>query len=270
MGAWIKCLGIACTFVGSIYIYGRPSPLKARDDPEMIRRRFVSVILSCMVAWIPLALDLRQKENRTRLLSEALGLKFDGLVAACTLPLILTAILFFGPLIHKLVDGELHWPTTGKTFLQFARTFLVAPIAEEFCFRSCMIPLLLGQGTTATTAVLCSPLLFGAAHLHHGWELKCQGYSSAQIVLTIGVMFGYTTVFGWYAAFLFYRTGHLAGAILPHMFCNYMGFPNFHLIPGHPHMILLVVSYLMGIFGFSMLIVAMTDPTFYNPVSAII
>lgn len=39
--------------------------------------------------------------------------------------------------------------------------------------------------------------------------------------------FGYTSVFGFYAAFLYLRTGSLPAAILAHSFCNWMGLPRF-------------------------------------------
>ena len=46
------------------------------------------------------------------------------------------------------------------------RNYVVAPFSEEFTFRACLIPLLLGPFTWRGT-VLVSPLFFGVAHLHH-------------------------------------------------------------------------------------------------------
>lgn len=40
------------------------------------------------------------------------------------------------------------------------------------------------------------------------------------------MQFGYTTVFGWYAAFLLLRTGNLWGVVVVHAFCNWMGLPR--------------------------------------------
>ena len=40
------------------------------------------------------------------------------------------------------------------------------------------------------------------------------------------MQFGYTTVFGWYAAFLLLRTGNLWGVVAVHSFCNWMGLPR--------------------------------------------
>ena len=38
----------------------------------------------------------------------------------------------------------------------------------------------------------------------------------------------YTTLFGWFASYLFVRTGSIVPPLLSHMFCNYMGiyFPS--------------------------------------------
>jgi prenyl protein peptidase len=37
----------------------------------------------------------------------------------------------------------------------------------------------------------------------------------------------YTTVFGWYEALVFLRTGNLAAPVAVHAFCNWMGVPEF-------------------------------------------
>jgi len=39
--------------------------------------------------------------------------------------------------------------------------------------------------------------------------------------------FIYTTLFGWFAAFVFLRTGSLYPAIAAHAFCNWLGLPRF-------------------------------------------
>ena len=38
--------------------------------------------------------------------------------------------------------------------------------------------------------------------------------------------FAYTTLFGWYANFVFVRTGSLPAVVLAHAFCNWMGLPR--------------------------------------------
>jgi membrane protease YdiL (CAAX protease family) len=39
--------------------------------------------------------------------------------------------------------------------------------------------------------------------------------------------FLYTSIFGWYAAWLFVRSGHLAAPVAVHAACNALGFPDF-------------------------------------------
>lgn len=46
------------------------------------------------------------------------------------------------------------------TDLQFLRSHVVAPVAEEFVFRACMMPLLL-QCFRPMTAIFIAPLFFG-------------------------------------------------------------------------------------------------------------
>lgn len=40
------------------------------------------------------------------------------------------------------------------------------------------------------------------------------------------LQFVYTTVFGWYATFLFQRTGMVWAPLAAHILCNFMGFPR--------------------------------------------
>lgn len=40
------------------------------------------------------------------------------------------------------------------------------------------------------------------------------------------VQFCYTTIFGWFEAYVFIRTGSLLGTIAAHSFCNYLGLPR--------------------------------------------
>jgi hypothetical protein len=72
-----------------------------------------------------------------------------GLLPAATLPLLLTAALFAGPLLHKLLlllaagkgKGP-SMPTPWALTVHAWRDYLVAPAAEEWCFRACMVPLM--------------------------------------------------------------------------------------------------------------------------------
>ena len=206
-----------------------------------------------------------------------LGFRVEGLLAAMTLPVLLVMILFLGPLVLSFFDEELPFQS-GWSFeddllsifstLIGVRNFVVAPIAEEFVFRSCVICLLLLAGFSTPVVVFASPLFFGAAHLHHIRDAykkqqlygKKSNYLQAALMKTM-FQFLYTTVFGWLCAFIYLRTGlsllfffffffllsfrfllslpfcflaHTLAPILCHSFCNIMGFPAFERIGEHP------------------------------------
>jgi prenyl protein peptidase len=67
------------------------------------------------------------------------------------------------------------------------------------------------------------------AHLHHAWDSVRQKKKDYQLILVhAGFQFLYTTLFGWYAALMFAKTGLLLPAIVAHILCNYFGLPSFH------------------------------------------
>jgi hypothetical protein len=172
-------------------------------------------------------------------------------------PMALTGLLFCGPLIFKLCDPDFHesllsaadwikrlvarswiegdWQGAilepglepfSDEHLATWRNLVVSPIAEEFCFRACMAPLLITAFDLRTT-VLITPLFFGAAHLHHLNDLvRFQRVPLNKAALMVAFQFAYTTVFGWFETFVFLKTGSVFPPILIHSFCNSMGFPD--------------------------------------------
>ena len=74
-----------------------------------------------------------------------------------------------------------------------------------------------------------TPLYFGIAHVHHLYEFKLTHPHTAFVPALLRSMFQftYTTIFGWYATFVFLRTGSLPAVILAHTFCNWCGLPRF-------------------------------------------
>lgn len=71
-------------------------------------------------------------------------------------------------------------------------------------------------------------------HVHHAYEFYLNNPTmiKAMIVRTL-VQFTYTSIFGWYVAFLFVRTGSVLPAIFAHTFCNWMGVPSLALDREH-------------------------------------
>ncbi|KAI0022078.1 CaaX protease [Xylariomycetidae sp. FL0641] len=103
------------------------------------------------------------------------------------------------------------------------------PVTEEILFRSASVPLLTLAGTSPARTVFLAPLVFGLAHAHHFYEFRVTHprVPAAAGVARSVVQFGYTTLFGAYATFVFLRTGSLAAIVAVHAFCNLMGLPRF-------------------------------------------
>jgi len=84
-------------------------------------------------------------------LLQLLGLQRPGreLTKALLTAASLTLVLFLGPVYHKAITywqmeskAGGHWYRERKPWLHQARDYVVSPIAEEWCFRACMVPLL--------------------------------------------------------------------------------------------------------------------------------
>lgn len=102
------------------------------------------------------------------------------------------------------------------------------PITEELVFRSCIVPIHLLSSHRPLQITLVTPLFFGISHMHHLYEflLLHRHHYCLGIFQTL-FQFTYTTMFGWFATFVFLRTGSVWNAVLAHMACNYIGVPNF-------------------------------------------
>ncbi|XP_035679008.1 CAAX prenyl protease 2-like isoform X1 [Branchiostoma floridae] len=274
-GAVCSCFLLAVAYVGSLYAWKSDLP---RDHPATVKRRFVGVLLVTLLA--PLYLWLISKDSADPQgphLLQWLGLQTEGFLLASTLPLLLTMLLFLGPIAMCLTDGTCYSPITrGMMYIKYRyrdvlwlRNFIVvcaAPFTEEFVFRACMLPLLipcLGPGL----AVVVCPLFFGVAHIHHVFERLKTGDQSVKVIWMLTMFqFSYTTVFGAYTAFLFVRTGHLIGPYFCHAFCNEMGFPNFaDVFTGSKlRAVLLSVLYVAGLVLFLVFLWPATQASLYS------
>lgn len=244
----VGCFSITATYVGLLYVWRR----LPRKHPTAIKKRMVSVVAACSVSWIPIAL----REGHVRI-HHLLGLSLSRIPGCMVRPLKLTGLLFCGPLVFRLCDSDFHeslfaafdWVQRlisrswiegdwqGAIFdpglepfadehLTTWRNLVISPIAEEFCFRACMCPLLITAFGMKTT-VLITPLFFGAAHLHHLHDLvRFQKVPLKKAAILVTFQFAYTTVFGWFETFVFLKTGSILPPIFIHSFCNWLGFPD--------------------------------------------
>ncbi|XP_036786549.2 CAAX prenyl protease 2 isoform X10 [Manis pentadactyla] len=110
-----------------------------------------------------------------------MGFRLEGIFPAALLPLLLTMILFLGPLMQlsmdcpcdladglKVVLAPRSWARC-LTDMRWLRNQVIAPLTEELVFRACMLPML-APCTGLGPAVFTCPLFFGVAHFHHIFE----------------------------------------------------------------------------------------------------
>ncbi|GKT43789.1 putative calcium-binding protein [Colletotrichum spaethianum] len=236
----------------------RPSPRLSRDDPAVIRTRITSVLFSTALCSALTYVILARLPDGALPFGplHAMGYWPLGILesAAC---LALTATLFAAPLYEiLLIDGVwedwrafdpmvriwTQW-TTWRNIVMVCRISLVAlgrsclktnvdlkgPLTEEMLFRSASVPLLLCAHMSLTQTIFLSPIIFGLAHVHHFYEFRIT-HPKVPLVAAIArsvIQFGYTSLFGAYATFLFLRSGSLLAIVLVHAFCNAMGLPRF-------------------------------------------
>ncbi|KAI9741819.1 MAG: hypothetical protein M1834_000205 [Cirrosporium novae-zelandiae] len=213
----------------------RPSPSLSRDAPSVIRARIRAVTFSCVVCALTsfYAIMSWNKSNAREAL-RLLGLWPIAPVAVAKI-LCLTAILFTGPLFERgVVEGGwkdwIRGARVAETLRSWMgwRNFVAGPITEELVFRSTLISLHLLAKVSPAHIVLYTPLYFGIAHIHHFYEFTLTHPHTPLLpaLLRSLFQFSYTTIFGWYASFIYLRTGSLYACIVAHSFCNWCGFPR--------------------------------------------
>ncbi|KAM4720974.1 CAAX prenyl protease 2 isoform 1-T1 [Rhinophrynus dorsalis] len=270
------CLTLACSYVGSLYVWKSELP---RDHPAVIKKRFTSVLI--VSSFSPLFLyvwkELTGIKTDAPLLC-LMGFRIEGIATASLLPLLLTMILFLGPLVQLSLDCPWDFLDGLKvafdpkfwmlcvTDMRWLRNQVIAPLTEELVFRACMLPMLV-PCTSPGSAIFTCPLFFGIAHFHHVIEqLRFRQGTVISIFLSAVFQFSYTAVFGAYTAFIFIRTGHLIGPVLCHSFCNYIGFPAIFTALDHPQRSTILLFYILGVVLFLMLLYPMTEPTLYGDI----
>lgn len=305
------CLFLGSFYVISLYLWSKQNRF-SRNHPSVIKRRFLSVLISCLIS-LMIVYSVADKPNSQSIyeyensfpIQDWLGFNMGRrMLTASATSLLLTMVLFAGPLVQWLVGDYLYSQPfrvydphkknekMNSNFLQsfavwfkfklklsknlvrdnvmdltFWRNYAVSPFTEEFVFRSCMLPLLVHQ-LGFTKSILIVPLFFGLAHLHHIIE----GYFSKDQSLDFLIMqhsfqFVYTYVFGLYSSYLFLRTGDFFSCFVSHSFCNFMGFPNLQqLLNDFAPKIRwsLSVVYVLGLVSFFCIIASVTDPSDFD------
>lgn len=104
------------------------------------------------------------------------------------------------------------------------------PVSEELVWRSFIVPLHVLAHFSGKQIIFLTPLYFGIAHLHHLYEFRI---THSEVPLVVAVLrslfqFAYTSLFGFFATFVYLRTGNVFTCMLAHTFCNWMGLPRFY------------------------------------------
>lgn len=189
---------------------------------------------------------------------EMFGFQSHELPRACLQCLALTVILFVGPLVQHWVlvcegiEPLISQPMGGRWVA--LRNYVLAPFAEEFVFRACLVRLWIAADFPKPVIIFCSPFCFAMAHAHHFIE-SSRLKSKSEALQIVAFQVFYTSLFGMYSNFLLLRTGSTVAVILTHTFCNHQGFPDvsFLVSPRHElfqHRVWLGVLYLVGVFAF--------------------
>lgn len=232
-------------FVAPFYVSStlRHSPFNSRNAPAVIRARTRAVGLVCLACTLITVYILTIHGHATP--HEALRLfglwPTDLLDIAKVMALV---VVLFSCSLYELilVDADYqHWSLSAfkegiwDNWIGY-RNLLIAPTGEEVVFRALTIPLFLVAKTAPVRIVFLTPLVFGGAHLHHLVEFvqsrtpASRRYPPMNVWITGIAMslfqFIYTSLFGFFAAFVFLRTGNLWAVILAHSFCNKMGVPR--------------------------------------------
>ncbi|XP_020896794.1 CAAX prenyl protease 2 [Exaiptasia diaphana] len=269
--SFVACFIIAVSYVVSLYIYKSPLP---RDHPKTIKQRFKSVFVVSLLAplYVWFWSDSRSGALSVKFYSlwRWLGIHINNVIVASVLPLLLTMVLFLGPLVLLFINKEIQISDLSKSITSLSsvqiRNYIVAPLTEEFVYRACMLPLLIPSFGVQWSVIIC-PLFFGVAHVHHVIErLWVNGEKPKEVWFSALFQFGYTTIFGAYSAFLFVRTGNLAGPVICHSFCNFMGFPPLDEVPHSKYPYLISGSFVLGLVIFLCIAMPMTNPSWYNSI----
>ncbi|XP_014247330.1 CAAX prenyl protease 2 [Cimex lectularius] len=265
----LQCSVLAISYVASLYLR---TTNHNRDDPATVKNRVVAVTFMAIVTPLSTYYFVSSSELFAQYtLWEILGIRLPGFFMAATVPLILTMILFAGPIAIQNQNGhsdlykEPSYWFDNLTDLLWLRDYIIAPFSEELTFRACMLPILI-QCFRPQTAVFVSPIFFGLAHLHHMVGRIRSGVNLHTALLISIFQLSYTTLFGAYSAYLFLRTGHFISAFLTHAFCNLMGFPDFSevLALREPRRSIIIATCVVGLLAWSSMLGPLTNPSWYH------
>lgn len=140
--------------------------------------------------------------------------------------------LVAGPFTEELVWRSLIVPLHLITCPLYPTNLYASTLTQSQLYaRSAAVPNAMSTPAVKYTrsVVLATPLYFGIAHIHHFYESRLTYPNRSMLASIIQTVFQllYTTAFGWFAAYVFVRTGSLPAVVLAHSLCNWLGLPRF-------------------------------------------
>ncbi|WVO17667.1 hypothetical protein L204_105364 [Cryptococcus depauperatus] len=265
---------ISATDVDGSGMEGDGPKLGNRDHPLTIKRRMKAAATSTLLSIGGIYGVVQYLGNYTMMGAIEPTLKYLGLPSRFSpperlSPYLLAPIIMLGPLYAMYLNNDIpfiSWKRSGDTWFGMLRrewglvefrNYIVGPVTEELVFRSTILAAYLLDGFSLKSLVFGTPLWFGIAHAHHGFETyKRNGRTrEAAIRAVVASIFQltYTTLFGWFASFLYLKTGSVMPPLTAHIYCNVMGiYLPTSAIRSNPHRVFLIWgAYLTGIVGFS-------------------
>ncbi|KAJ2557465.1 CAAX prenyl protease [Coemansia sp. RSA 1933] len=287
-GVWVA-VGLSVfhvsLFVGLIYAFMVVNrvpnvSIHNRNHPRIIARRVLAVFTSSTLSLLITAVTLhawqhdtpeQEEGDRRRWMAVArqMGLAPHRALGSLVVGLVLSAVLYTGPLVLDYLDGSFTWDAARRFCAELVaqptrqRDCVVGPLTEELVFRASIVPLWLAAGVAPITCILFSPVLFGLAHLHQGYRLLAEGsHTVVQVVASTALQLAYTTLFGWFAVAIFIRSQSVVGPVAAHVFCNIQGLPDLSRIGEYRGIgrYAIWAAFVLGLLGFALLFEPMTRP----------
>lgn len=261
LAAVLGSVALSFFFVASLYLWRLVGYRDVnRDATDVIQRRFLSAVLSCLCSALLLWSFARPAAENAEGLSlmQLLGIQSEDSFRACINCVGVTASLFIGPLVQHLVSYKVGasplCSLPGGRWVAL-RNLILAPLTEEFVFRACLVRLWVSASFPTVLVIFCSPLCFALAHTHHFIEHVRRFTNKQHALQIVAFQVFYTSLFGMYSNFLLFRTGSTVALILCHTFCNWQGFPDLGFLvsrqhPLHDHRAWLGVVYIIGVGAF--------------------
>ncbi|KAJ2725635.1 CAAX prenyl protease [Coemansia sp. Benny D115] len=261
---------LGALYVIGIYLVSALFPLAEvslhdRNHPHVIKQRIRGALLATTISLLAAASLLHSWLDQASVLG-LLGLDPKRIVGSVIVSLVLVSTLYLGPLVLDHLDGRLFdWEAWRRAPANLwaqpglMRNYVVGPVTEELVYRSVVVSLWRAAGISVNRTVFLSPLIFGFAHVHHALSQYRSGSSAKAALLGMLFQVPYTTLFGWFAAAVFIRTGSVWGPVAAHIFCNVQGLPDVGRIDGYPrYRYFIWLAFVSGLVGFIVLFEPMT------------